>query len=51
MDTILIIFILASIIRAPQSGMGGAPQMGSQQKKFDLIKNVSIKFNDVAGLQ
>lgn len=38
-----------SITRAPQGGMG-APQMGNQAKKFDIIKNVNIKFADVAGL-
>jgi hypothetical protein len=30
--------------------MGGAPQMGNQPKKFDIIKNVKIRFADVAGL-
>ncbi|MCB0368124.1 MAG: hypothetical protein KDD45_01475 [Bdellovibrionales bacterium] len=34
-DTLLILFILASIIRAPKGqGMGGAPQIGNQAKKF-----------------
>lgn len=50
-DTLLIIFILGSIIRAPKGGMGGAPQMGNQPKKFDIIKNVKIRFADVAGLE
>ena len=50
-DTLLILFILGSIIRAPKGGMGGAPQIGNQQKKFDIIKNVKIRFADVAGLE
>lgn len=50
MDTIFILFILGTIIRAPKGSMGGAPQVGPQPKKFDIIKNVNIKFNDVAGL-
>ena len=33
-DTLLIIFILGSIIRAPKGGMGGPPQVGNQIKKF-----------------
>lgn len=51
MDLIFIMFILGTIIKAPKgSGMGGAPNIGVQQKKFDIIKNVNIKFDDVAGL-
>ena len=51
-DTLLILFILGNIIRAPKGGMGGrgGPQMGNQAKKFDITKNVNIKFADVAGL-
>jgi ATP-dependent Zn protease len=50
LDAILILFILVTIIRAPSGGAGmGAPQM-NQVKKFDIAKNVNIKFADVAGL-
>lgn len=51
-DIMLMVLILGSIIRAPKGGMGGGGmQSGPKQKKFDVIKNMSIKFNDVAGLE
>ena len=46
------ILILGTIMRAPKGGMGGGgAQMGPKQKKFDIIKNVSTRFSDVAGLE
>ena len=53
MDTVLLLFIIGSIVMAPKSSMGGGGRMGPQmqQKKFELVKNVSIRFDDVAGLQ
>lgn len=50
MDTVFILFILKTIISAGGKNMGGAAQMGTQQKKFEVVKNVNITFNDVAGL-
>lgn len=50
LDTLLIMFIIGSIIRAPKGQMG-KQNVGQEKKKFDVIKNVNIKFSDVAGLQ
>lgn len=51
MDTIFILFILKTIMSAGKQGAGGMGAMaGNQQKKFEVFKNVNIKFNDVAGL-
>lgn len=51
-DLILLAFIISSILKAPQgaSGMGGKQMGGIEKKKFQVTKNVSVKFNDVAGL-
>lgn len=51
MDTIFILFILRTIVSVGKGAMGkGGGMMGNQQKKFEVFKNVNIKFNDVAGL-
>jgi ATP-dependent Zn protease len=49
LDMFLIIFIIASILRAPKGAMG-RQSAGPEKKKFDVNKNVSVKFADVAGL-
>lgn len=50
LDLFLIIFIIATIVRAPKGAMGGRQAMGPEKKKFDVTKNVNVKFTDVAGL-
>ena len=46
----LIIFILGTIIRAPKGGAASARNMTVEKKKFDVVTNVNVKFQDVAGL-
>lgn len=49
LDIFLILFILSKVVPGQKQGMGGM-QQGPQAKKFDVIKNVKVKFDDVAGL-
>lgn len=49
MDTLFLLFIIGSIRSAPKTGVG-RQGFGPQPKKFDVTKNVTIKFADVAGL-
>ena len=44
------LFILSKLVPGQKQGMMGAMQQGPQTKKFDIIKNVKVKFDDVAGL-
>lgn len=52
LDTISLAMILGIIlVRRKKGGMEGMGQMGGiKNKKFEVTKNVTIKFNDVAGL-
>ena len=49
LDLLLIAFIISTIMRAPKGAMGQTTS-AQEKKKFDIIKNVNVKFADVAGL-
>ena len=49
LDLFFMLFILSKLMPGQKQGMG-AMQQGPQAKKFDIIKNVKVKFDDVAGL-
>ena len=50
LDLFFMLFILSKLVPGQKQGMMGAMQQGPQTKKFDIIKNVKVKFDDVAGL-
>ena len=50
LDLFFMLFILSKLVPGQKQGMMGAMQQGPQAKKFDIIKNVKVKFDDVAGL-
>ena len=50
LDLFFMLFILSKLVPGQKQGMMGAMQHGPQTKKFDIIKNVKVKFDDVAGL-